>query len=297
MTKDTTIIRVEHDKDNPYTPINRTGAQDERLSLEARGALFYFLTKPDNWQANATDLALRGGCGKQRAYRLLKELELAGYATRAAERDSAGRVTRWVTTIYEKPLHTESFEPPRRIRTAEENQPDMALPQVDKPQVVLPQVEKPHHSNYRVKEISNTTAMREETKTASPGDGGQTPDEREANAYLRDVCDVKSPRIRQSLTAAGWTPERLRREWAAFQQDNARRAARSQPRLEGGAFVTGLADKNPHAAAAPIPEKPVDPMADLDHWRAMDEDEQQTAYRRYKRAFMDWKAQQPHMAA
>jgi hypothetical protein len=303
MTDTTTIIRAPHDKDHPYVVVAKDAAEDERLSLEARGALLYFLVKPDDWEINADDLAKRGGCGRQRAYRILKELELAGYIVRTPLRDAQGRMAGTSATLHEQSLPVDADQ---AAQPCDEN-PYTDNPDTENPYTEKPRTENHHHSKYRVQpsnhpnQVSTTTTTSQDQpvppKPAAPGGGGLSPGEREASAYLQDVCGVKAPSTRRSLIAAGWTLDTLRREWAAFAADNARRHARGQQQLGGGAFALSLADKDPRAAPAPPPEKPADPMADIGAWRAMTVDEQNAAYRRYQRERAAWKAQQPQMAA
>lgn len=82
MEKQTTIIRAPRDKEHPYFSLRRKTAQDTRLSFEARGALVYLLSRPGNWDINLADLQREGGCGRDRALRILKELETQGYLIR-----------------------------------------------------------------------------------------------------------------------------------------------------------------------------------------------------------------------
>src|SRR5690349_18569722 len=96
------IIRVAHNKDNPYTLINRTFTDDPALSWEARGLLAYLLCKPDNWEVRSTDLIRRGNAGRLMMRRMLHELEAAGYLVRTCSRGPGGRWV-WVSTVYEAP--------------------------------------------------------------------------------------------------------------------------------------------------------------------------------------------------
>jgi hypothetical protein len=66
-------------RDKPYFSLNRATAQDENLSFEARGLLAYLLSKPDDWKVILSDVQRNGNIGRDKARRLLKELESAGY--------------------------------------------------------------------------------------------------------------------------------------------------------------------------------------------------------------------------
>lgn len=95
------IRRATHAHDNPYFQMARATAQDRSLSFEARGALAYLLSKPDNWRVQPSDL--QQTCGKAVVYRILKELIEHGYIQRLQERDEKKRVTAWVYLVYETP--------------------------------------------------------------------------------------------------------------------------------------------------------------------------------------------------
>jgi DNA-binding IclR family transcriptional regulator len=54
-------------------------AQDTRLSFEARGAMLYILSMGEGARFTPADLMREGKLGRNRAYRLLKQLRTAGY--------------------------------------------------------------------------------------------------------------------------------------------------------------------------------------------------------------------------
>lgn len=71
----------------PNTTLEDTNIKDS-LSL-----LSYLVGKPENWIVRFEDLTRRFGWKKHKIYRLLKELEVAGYLRREFLRDSGGHVT------------------------------------------------------------------------------------------------------------------------------------------------------------------------------------------------------------
>ena len=97
------IIRVAHNKDNPYTLINRTFTDDPALSWEARGLLAYLLCKPDNWTVRFTDLERRGEAGREKLRRMLRELSGAGYLVRTRSHNPATGQWTWESVVYETP--------------------------------------------------------------------------------------------------------------------------------------------------------------------------------------------------
>ena len=68
------IIRVKHNKENPYFMLNRAAVNDDRLSFKAVGILTYLLSKPDNWVVREDDLAARHTEGTHAVRSGLKEL-------------------------------------------------------------------------------------------------------------------------------------------------------------------------------------------------------------------------------
>lgn len=78
-TEQPNIIRSPHAKERPYFCMSRKTAQDNRLSLEARGILSYLLSKPDNWEIMKSDLMTAGNCGRDKINSIIKELIKFGY--------------------------------------------------------------------------------------------------------------------------------------------------------------------------------------------------------------------------
>jgi len=101
------IRRARHGRRAPYFSMARATAQDNSMSYEARGMLAYLLSKPDDWTILVSDLQM-DGCGRDKTYRILRELINAGYIRdREKYRDENGR---WVWTdyeLYEVPIHRE----------------------------------------------------------------------------------------------------------------------------------------------------------------------------------------------
>src|SRR5689334_23324458 len=97
------IIRVAHNKEHPYTLINRTFTDDPALSWEARGLLAYLLCKPDNWTVRFTDLERRGDAGREKLRRMLRELSTAGYLVRTRSHNPASGQWTWESVVYETP--------------------------------------------------------------------------------------------------------------------------------------------------------------------------------------------------
>jgi len=68
------IIRISHDKNNPYVLLNKKTLEISTLSWEAKGLWSYLLSKPDDWNVSVLHLTKNFGAGKAKLYRILKEL-------------------------------------------------------------------------------------------------------------------------------------------------------------------------------------------------------------------------------
>jgi hypothetical protein len=108
-----TILR--RNRNANYTAIPNTVAEDERLSLEARGLLLYLLVKPEKWEVRITDIQKRCGVGRDKAYRLINECIEAGYIDRVAERDADGKMLRYVHIVRDEPENMPLPENPKPL--------------------------------------------------------------------------------------------------------------------------------------------------------------------------------------
>jgi hypothetical protein len=97
--KPTRIIRAPHDTD--YFISTRYAPQDRALSWEARGILWYLLSKPNDWTVQPKDL--EQGCGHGKVYKLLKELRAARYLKLIEERDERKHITGYIYEVHETP--------------------------------------------------------------------------------------------------------------------------------------------------------------------------------------------------
>lgn len=98
------IHRSEHNSSNHFFILTRSSVQDARLSFEARGVLAYLLSKPDDWELMPEDIASQGNIGRNKAYRIIKELMDHGYITRTMHRNEKKQIVRVDYQVFEKPL-------------------------------------------------------------------------------------------------------------------------------------------------------------------------------------------------
>lgn len=81
-----TLMRVEHNKKNPYIVINKSIVTDKRLSWKAKGIWMYAFSRPEDWQFYLCDLIKQSTDGRESIRSGLKELENAGYLHRSQKR-------------------------------------------------------------------------------------------------------------------------------------------------------------------------------------------------------------------
>lgn len=78
-------------------------ANNETLSLKAKGILWYLLSKPADWKAYIKDIAQHSKDGIKSVRTGVNELIKEKYMVRTTERDN-GVITDWVYYVYDKPL-------------------------------------------------------------------------------------------------------------------------------------------------------------------------------------------------
>jgi hypothetical protein len=95
------IIRVSHNRDNPYVMINKKGLEDVNVSWAAKGLWSYLMSRPDDWEISITHLSsiykFKGG-GEKAIYSILNELIEEGYCIRTQPKNSKG--------VFEKTKYT-----------------------------------------------------------------------------------------------------------------------------------------------------------------------------------------------
>ena len=76
------IIRIKHNKENPFVQLNKKGLWDEDLSLKATGLWARCLSRPDNWTFNISEMIKSSKEGKRAIYSAIDELIAHGYVVR-----------------------------------------------------------------------------------------------------------------------------------------------------------------------------------------------------------------------
>lgn len=96
------IVRVEHDKDRPYTVVSKALTNDRRLSFRLRGMLTYLIGKPPFWEARMSEVESAGTEGEEAVRAMFAEGRKFGYIVTTARREK-GRVT-FDHVVYELPI-------------------------------------------------------------------------------------------------------------------------------------------------------------------------------------------------
>ena len=115
------IIRVKKDKNNPYLIMNKTGLNDNRLSLRAKGLLCYLLSKPDNWYINTKEISSNSSNGIRSVLSTINELVKFGYMYKHRFRSGNGAFHSYNYLVYERP------ESPDLIKTTTSPQSGFAV--------------------------------------------------------------------------------------------------------------------------------------------------------------------------
>lgn len=87
------IVRTEHNKDNPYVILNKKALEDKNLSWGAKGLWSYLMSRPDNWNISVAHLSkiyIGKGGGEKAIYTLLNELIENGYCNRIQGKKEKG---------------------------------------------------------------------------------------------------------------------------------------------------------------------------------------------------------------
>lgn len=163
-----------------WTTIYRSVAQDDRLTLKARGLFLLMQSLPEDWTYTISGLASKAGTGKDQIRAALKELEKVGYLIKDQAHDPSGKFTGNVFILQdEAPLS----ENPTTVRETE-------APLSGKPSTGKPSTENPT--------VQNTDIHNQDIKNPpiSP-QGGQR-------------------RKRELKETADWKPERFEAFWTYY---------------------------------------------------------------------------------
>lgn len=134
------IRRGKHE--SRYSIIPNDTSDDMSLTYEALGLLVYLIAKPQDWRVRIPDLTKRKGTGRDRCYKLLAELEAAGYIVRERIRRK-GKMGEIEYVVYDTPRTGVSATPdlPDDAPPHPENQEVGKKPRPEKPDTENPDTE------------------------------------------------------------------------------------------------------------------------------------------------------------
>lgn len=95
------IFRVK--KQEKFSTISNTVANDKRLTFKAVGIHTYLLTKPDDWQVYQKELVKAHKDGRDSVSSGVQELIDCGYIKRVQDRDENGHFVGYSYDVYEEP--------------------------------------------------------------------------------------------------------------------------------------------------------------------------------------------------
>ena len=177
-----------------FIVLYREAAQDDRLTLEARGLFALMVSLPDNWEYTVSGLAVKAGCGKDKVRRLLGELQRVGYLVREQSHDMGGKFASNVYVLQdEAPLSGNTVNGENRQRSE---------PSTGKPLPVF--------TTQKNKEEKNTD-LKEPPKAPQGASVAEKP-----------------KRARKPKSVPGWQPEKFEGFWKAYPRDEDRAKAVEQ---------------------------------------------------------------------
>lgn len=237
-----------------FTTVPNEIANDSAISFEARGLLIYLLAKPDQWAVNITDIQRQGSIGRDKAYKLLRELKDRGYII-AEDTRTAGRFNSINYTVFDcietaggMPTPDTGFQGRLQKVTKKKNNnlsekspltenPDTAdnQPYTENPYTVIPDTAKPDTENQHAiertdfnKNISPKPPEKTEALDRTTWGRGSKAGKRDAEALFDQLWSIWPERLRpdtKAIAAARF------KKLTADEQDEAVRHAESFIRI------------------------------------------------------------------
>lgn len=165
MSSEATIRRGV--RNASYSVVPNHVFEDVRLSMEARWLLGYLLSKPDNWTVVIGDIINKGGCGRDKARKMIAELVEYGYAEREQVRED-GKFGSSVLVIYDEPRRSSSQEISHLRASSAESV--ATLPQTDFPATAKPATDSPSPVKSAHSNNSNLAITDSQGASAEEGD-------------------------------------------------------------------------------------------------------------------------------
>lgn len=198
-------MSIKRVRSGSFTTVNNAVLNDEKLSAEALGVLAYLLGKPNDWTVMPANLANRFGCGRDRIYRILKELIDAGYMFRSQGRSDE-------TKSFEKI----GYEVRDLIADPLPENTEAATPHTEKPLPGKPYTENPCPGNQTLQKKEYTKDIFEQSNEESdssasevlacPSDWPSDYENQWWKAYPRKHDKKPAMKVLNRIAKAGKTP-------------------------------------------------------------------------------------------
>ena len=137
------IIRRKHNKN--FTIIPNGIWDDEALTIEAKGALGYLLSRPDDWNVHLGALGRKLGLGKNKTQALVRQLISAGYMVRLKQkRIGPQQFAKCEYVVFDAPetraefMTEKGLEEARIVRLSEPEKSNQHEPQPQNGATVIP---------------------------------------------------------------------------------------------------------------------------------------------------------------
>jgi len=104
------IVRVAHDRENPYVMINRESLWDTKLSAMATCLWVRLLSRPNNWRVSVTELSKSCEWSATTVYRVLKELQENGYCYKFQPKGENGKFAQVEYFVFEKRMTEQEIQ-------------------------------------------------------------------------------------------------------------------------------------------------------------------------------------------
>lgn len=189
-----------------FTVVYRSVAQDQRLSLKARGLFLLIQSLPDDWKFTVSGMATLAGTGKDQIRSSLKELKEMGYIVKEQSHDGSGKFSGNTFVLQEEAPLSPLSENPTTVDTEIE-------PSSENPTTVDTEIE----------------PSSENPMTGKPDDGKTVNGKPDANKIIINKRINKPPIVPQG-TDTLWTL--FDRFWKAYpRKENKARARKAWAKL------------------------------------------------------------------
>lgn len=172
----TTIIRVDHNRDNPFVQIHRELFENSTLSWKAKGLMGYLLSRPRDWEIRLGDLVARSRDQRDSVYSAIRELRRAGYVDLETVRGPRGQFAFRRYVVYEDPSRGRPTPPPSCTPHAgkpDTGKPDSATPYPGNPPLQINKGQPMTNDTTRITTSRPVVVDRDPDLGPEPGEDGE----------------------------------------------------------------------------------------------------------------------------